>query len=224
MDALPCNAAVEVQPGLADPSTSMIDDSDDEPEDAHVTQSSSDGRPKHGVMAGWIGRLRNDQHSAAMTVAGSLVKLDSSALWAHGRLCRCLLSVAFASASTPASELHSLDTLHTATATHAALFEEADVLAPEEAVAIADRAVTLLKRHLDSSGIQSSGLASLKAYHVGLAGVTLAHALQTALRRSVVDNIELCSLPVFAVGMSSAVSAFLLVECTATVTRSYSAD
>lgn len=92
-------------------------------------------------------------------------------------------------------------------------------MAQDEAVAIADSVVMSLERSLDNSGLQSSGLASLKAYHVGVAGATLAHALEHALCRSMVDHAELCNMPVFAVGMTSAVDAFLLVECTATVAQ-----
>ena len=222
--ALPCSAAVELQPVLADPSTSTLADSDDELEDCHATQSPSGGGQKYGVMAGWIGRLRNEEHSETFTIFGSPVRLDSSALWAHGCLCRCLLLVASAPVSTPATELLSLNAQDAAAAMHTAPLDAADAMAPDEAVAVADRVVMLLKRHLDKSGLQSSGLALFKAYHVGVVGATLAHALDSALSRSMVDNVELCSLPVFAVGITSAIDGFLLVECTATAAHSSSVD
>ena len=168
-------------------------------------------------MAGWIGRLRNEEHSVAMTVGGSQVQLDTRALWAHGRFCRCLVSVAFAPIATPAPQRPRREKPTAAPAMHGTALDRADVLTPDEAGAVADRAAMLLKRHLDNSGLQLSALAWLKAYHVGINGVALSHALESVLCRLLADHAGLCSLPVSAVGMTSAATAFLLMECTATV-------
>ena len=217
MGALPCNAAVEVQPVLVDPADSMLDDSDDDaPDCVHGPRSPSGGLQERGVMAGWVGRLQNAQYSLTTAFAGGRVRLDSCVLWAHGRFCRCLVSVAPDPDATLAGEESSLGSRNSAPTTPGAAFATSDVLAaPDEARAVADRAIVLINRSLDNSGLEPSACALLKAYYVGTNGAALAHALEPVLHQLIAGHAELCSLPVIAVGFTSAVSAFLLVECTA---------
>ena len=204
MDALPCRAAVEVQPVLADPASSVPDDSDDQLDYAHA-----DGK---SITAGWIGCLRNAEYCESMQAAGHRVQLNSYALSVRGRFCRCQITAAIAQVATPTAERCSL----AGTDTGSTPDSQVAMLSAVEAAALADCALMLVTRHLSASSLNSSATACLKAYYVGRTGATMSGAIAQAWRQQTDQHGELFSLPALAVGMTSALDAFLLLECTCT--------
>ena len=142
----------------------------------------------------------------------SHVQLSSRSLSASGRFCRCQIDVAVTPPADPAADQSSLE----ATATDDATGYGLDRVLAAEAEALANGAVTLLMRHLEAASLSWSAVASAKAYHVGSAGACMSDALAVAWRQQTDEHDELCSLPALAVGMTMALNAFLLMECTAT--------
>ena len=220
--SLPRGAAVEVQPILADPASSALEDSDDERDDNHLVESTGEGRRLEGSadsghrMQGWIGRLRNGEGSAKLTVDGRHVGLELRALSVPGRFCRCHVAACFAATATAAEQRPNSSAPMAATDLNESRLVDDNYLTPAAAGAIAGGLTALLAHHLEASNLSPRATCNFKAYHVGHAGAAVADALPRAAQRlRTGDTGELVSLPVLAVGMSTSLNAFLLFECMA---------
>ena len=220
--ALPRGATVEVQPVLADPGSTVLEDSDDDCDDEALVEVTGEGRCWGGSagsgcrMQGWMGRLRHTEASAELTIGGRRVRLELRALSVRWRFSRCQVTASFATTTRAAGQqcYGSLAAAATDLA-DSSLGGKDSVLAPAEAEAIAAGLTTLLVDHLAATNLRPRATSSLRAYHVGRAGTAVADALNAAQPFGHDNAGELVRLPVVAVGMSTSLTAFVLLECTA---------
>ena len=215
---------MEVQPILADPASSELEDSDDEcDDDDQLQEAGGDGQRGKGSagsgprMQGWIGRIRSAESSIELRHVGRHVVLKLRALSVLGRFCRCQVSATFAPVGTAVVDGQRPYSLGPMVATQVDKpCADQGALPICEAEAIADGLIALLVCHLEASSLSPHATSRLNAYHVGQAGDAVADALPRAAQKLRSSNwADLSTLPVLAVGTSTLLDAFLLLECTA---------